>query len=857
MSDQSLIDSIWEALPLQATRKATTALANLRTSLEGRQDPVSVALTKDIGATWDSNQMQALITTLLDEFAANGRRKLVIGLFRTVVTRWRQLSGHDCPPPAPTFSTKRANHPRRYGLVRALRERSGYRMALGNALRAIKKRKGESEPDWLALAILSGFCHFQWLHNDAVLAAVEACANPEASFIMTNQRFGLWCGLPLSGVPHAEQRITILDPLTAVLCLRTVPEEAKSLLGADDLSGMLPADRKAALKRLAQRLNAVVREQVPQMKEATVDQIIRSCSVAAYNWLSPAVVAYLRREYVSGSTPPWVLARMERSVQLLQVREEMEQATAAKAQSDSRSGGRESNEGHEAGDQYMPVWSPVFTAAMAGDRRAKIRSALARVHVDKSLPVIARQLAEFGLELIANQGSMTIDPGTLRIYVRLLLRFLAPQLDQENVAAMDTCDLQDRYQEACDDFVDSPAGKAPSSRTRFIVLLLRWHEFLVDKYGLKELEDFSPFVAGALPIKANILSLEEFERYLSAIVSSSALPQEEKLAGVLISALGILGARRSEALYLLSEDVDAEQVLLRRNRFRTLKTRNAVRRIILALLPRKMADRLHGLAKRQQDQGRVTLFSSEQDGNINEEAFFYKLLDILRESCQDSSLRFHSLRHSAATLVTVALLCEDTTPIHELLPSLAKSFEFLRDGSRLREAMYGTNEVHWCDLIAVATLLGHGSAHVTTLPHYAHGMFLVHATGILSKKDLAPLARELALASGRSASAYRKADGPESIEALMFHERFATQIAEVKAKQAKQRSANQKYEAVSLTDYERGLRCAQVVVEKAVSISQLARELHMSTEEASEVTDILAEILGAEKKVGPPCSPVN
>jgi integrase len=841
MNEPELIGSIWEALPARAARKARTALADLRRNLEERQDPVSVALTRDTGASWDSDQMQALVTALLDEFAGNGRSKLVTGIFRTVVARWRQLTGHDCPSPAPTFTPKRTKHPRRYGLVRALRERNGYREALSKALRTIKKGK-ESEPDWLALAILSGLCHFQWLHKDAVLATVEACANPKTSFFLINQRVGLWFGLPLSGDPHAEQRITILDPLTAVLCLRTTPEEAIALLGADNLSAMSSANKKVVFNKLTQRLNAVIRQHVPQLKQATLDQMIRSCSVAAYYWLSPAVVSYLERKYVSGSTPPWVLARMEPSVQLLELREEIEHAAAAQAHSDPRSGGRESNEGHEAGDQYMPGWSPVFTAAMAGDKRAKIRTTFVRIQKDKSLPVVARLLAEFALELIADRGSKTIDPSTLRIYMRLLLRFVAPQIGGEDLVEMGTPELQDRYQDACDDFIDSPAGKAPSSRSRFIILLLRWHRFLVDRCDLEELEDFSPFVAGALPIDANIVSLEEFASYLSAIVEAADLSRHEKVAGVGASDLGIAGARRTEVLYLIPEDVDSEHVCIRGNRFRTTKTRNAIRTILLALLPRKAAHRLRALARRRKVQVRATLFGSERGGPIKEEAFIKKLLRILRESCQDSTLRFHSLRHTAATLATVALLCDDTTPIRELLPSLTKTLALLGNGSSLREAMYGTTEIHWCDLITVATQLGHGSAHATTMPHYAHGMFLVHFAAILGKKDLAPLARELALASGKSASAYRKAHGHESIEALLFHERFAEQIAAVRAKQAKQKPANRKHETECLRDPERAFACARRIIDEPAPIRQIAEELQMSIEDVEEVLEILAKV---------------
>ncbi len=851
MDDLELIETIWEALPKRATRKTRIALTDLRTALEGRQDPVSVALTKNPGATWDSNQIGALVLALVDEFAANGRSKLIIGIFRTVVARWCQLSGHDCPPPPSTFSRKRAKHPRRYGLVRALRERNGLREALGKALRAIRKGQDAHNTDWLALMILSGLCHFQWLHKDLILASIESCASPEASLLLVNQKLALWYGLPLSGKPHAERRITILDSLTAVLCVRTTSEEAKALLGADNLSKMSPADRKEVLNKLAQRLSALVRKHVPRLKSVTLDQMIRSCTVAAYNWLTPAVVSYLQREYVSGSTPPWVLARIERSVQLLRNPEEMEREVATDADRRIRSGGRENNEGHEAGNQCMPKWSLIFVEAMADDKRARIRTALVRIQKNESLPVVARLLAEFGLELIADRGSNTNDPGTLRTYIRLLLRFLAPLIDRDDVIGMGINDLQARYQDACDDFVDSPAGKAPSSRMRFIILLLRWHRFLVDRHELEELEDFSPFVAGALPIDANIVSVEEFARYLSAIVEAEDLTREEKVAGVEVSDLGMAGARRSEALYLMPEDVDSEHVRIRGNRFRKTKTRNAGRILLLALMPQKAADRLRAHARRQQAQGQETLFGAERGGHIHEEAFFEKLLHILRESCDDPTLRYHNLRHTAATLATVALLCEDTTPLRELLPSLSETLKLLVNGAGLREAMYGTNEVRWCDLISIGTYLGHGSAQATTLPHYSHGLFLAHAAAVLSHKNLSPPARELALASGKSASVYRKAASPESIEALLFHETFAKRIAEVNAKKGEQKHADREGERAKRGIEERGIGCARMAIAEPVSISQLAEELHMTKEEVTEVLGILAETLEWKKKEVP------
>ena len=71
------------------------------------------------------------------------------------------------------------------------------------------------------------------------------------------------------------------------------------------------------------------------------------------------------------------------------------------------------------------------------------------------------------------------------------------------------------YEEAWLDFLQSKSGKSYSCQSRFAVIISRFHEFLIDKYEAKPLEDFSPWAAAARPIDANIVSLEEFAGYLA------------------------------------------------------------------------------------------------------------------------------------------------------------------------------------------------------------------------------------------------------------------------------------------------------------------------------------------------------
>ena len=70
----------------------------------------------------------------------------------------------------------------------------------------------------------------------------------------------------------------------------------------------------------------------------------------------------------------------------------------------------------------------------------------------------------------------------------------------------------------------------------------------MQKHGAKPFDDIHAFVAGCLPVDANIISLEELFQILHAIRETRLIPDAQKTQAQLLVILGYHGLRRNEAL---------------------------------------------------------------------------------------------------------------------------------------------------------------------------------------------------------------------------------------------------------------------------------------------------------------------
>lgn len=779
MTDTDLLSSAWDALPRRAPGKQRRALEELRTWLGTQTGSVAIALLTDPSGQWSEEEMATQLFALLERFSPERRGKLMAGLFRCVVTRWLQLTSKSYPLPSIVTLAERARHPRRRGLVAALRARRLLGEELSSAIRAMSSGAAVRHPDPLALAILSSICMFRCLHGDSIVSILEACADPKESFFLVDGHMALWHSLPVNGVPHVEHRVTVLDPLTAVLLLRVDPADAKAVLDrAEATGGSLAKKRDAALRELSDRIEDAVAPANPGHKRCSVQQMVAVCEIAAYQWLPPCVISYLTRRLVSGSTPPEVILRIEPSTVLLTCHATEETCDGDKPSHAGRNVDPEADFALQ--ERPLPNWSHDLADALSGRKLRLIRRQLSGLVERADGLALERCLAEFALVLAEPRGRKTLDPNTLSTYMRLLLRHLAPHFEQQDPITAGQMGADEIYEEAWLDFLQSKSGKSYSCQSRFAVIISRFHEFLIDKYEAKPLEDFSPWAAGARPIDANIVSLEEFAGYLSKIAGSSLLTPKQKPQAFRVAHLGMLGFRHSEAYNLQPVAVDSEYVNVHKNKFCGVKTPNSVRRLRTSIMPGQEGRRLRKLAEKRKKEREDSMFHSGVDGFPDDEGFFASMLKLLQDSCDDSSLRFHTLRHSAATLLVLALLCAESPSLEALLPNCRRTLQYIRGGANLRNQIYASTKVRWPDLHVVANLLGHGSAKTTSLPVYCHGLWMAHAGLLMDHADLAPSLPDLVRASGwQPATAYRWLEqSPYAVARRMFETRFKAEIRE-------------------------------------------------------------------------------
>jgi len=782
MTDVEKLDWVWNGvLPKRALRKHKDALADLRTLLEVNGGKIASALLSDVNGSWTEEEMEQLLDSLMRSSSLGHRILLLTGLLRTVVQRWLQQNGADLPLPNIVSPTKRAKNPRRNGLVPALREHSILRKALSAANHAQSLNAAVRVPDPLALAVASSITSLRSLHPDTVFSIIEACAFPRESFFLVGNEIAMWQSLPVNGVPNAEGRVVVLDQLTALLLMRVSSSEAQALLDiGESSSGSLGKRRDAVLRELSERIHRALVQGTPTHKHRSILQMIGTCEVAADRYLPRCIISYLTRKYISASTPPETIARIEPTTVLLSLAPSTDSRQPAGSLKNSTS---KIAEGRDEEPEFVPLpaWAvELFDAIMGANLRA-IRGELARWKSLPDIPPIGRYLAEFGLDLAEPLGSKTLDARTVRTYLDLLFRFLAPGFEEHDPVTIGQEGADDLYEDIWNDFVHSSSGHSRPSQSRFAILLLGFHGFLVDNHEVKRLEDFSPLITCARKIYANIVSLEELSALKKAIADSSSFTDEQAVLAQHVAYLGWSTLRRAEASGLTPEDIDTQSIKVRKNRFRGTKTCSSTRCFPTAMVPDEEGQELLALASDGKTKKQDSLFRSPLDGFPDDEPLFVELVRLLKKTCDDDTLRFHTLRHSAVSFVVLALLCSESDSLTQLLPSCQDSVGYIGHGSAIRMAIYGSEEVHWCDLQAAALLAGHSSAKATTLPVYTATLWLAHAALLMDHAELAPDKRDLVLVSGRAEKTSYRLLTEKRLLKRIFEDRFEVEIEETAA----------------------------------------------------------------------------
>lgn len=275
-----------------------------------------------------------------------------------------------------------------------------------------------------------------------------------------------------------------------------------------------------------------------------------------------------------------------------------------------------------------------------------------------------------------------------------------------------------------------------------------FNSWLEKHYGLEKIKDKESLFGSAsrtdMTVNANLINFDEYESIRNSLQNLiKNYPEDDSykiMLGILI--LGFrLGLRISEAVELKFIDYlnceKSPQILIRESEGRKTKSRNARRAQKLTDLVSD--DEVEFFNKYYQSQeerfgkfpngkSHYYFFSTSRRGIKvkSVEALKKKLMRLIREACQDNSLKFHHLRHSFASWhFFSAAIAELDLDIGSYFKHLPKTELWLKSADarkleHLPTQLKSKKYPYW-----LVQRIGHGSIE-TTLEHYIHTVDLIN-----------------------------------------------------------------------------------------------------------------------------------
>ena len=641
------------------------------------------------------------------------------------------------------------------------------------AVEAAWNRQSPAAAPSVELVVLSAILHGGLLHTSSVLSFARALLTiPDKGTVgSVADRVYIDLTLPWRGQPDMESRTWQPDDQTAALSIRFSAAHMRAVESGTSWNG----DDLGALddQHLAVELLRRIAHNIPgDLRPTSLKHLVDTVALCAQSSGIPAVIVeYASREIVSHSLKSEVLRRIynqpklkadhelqslnDESVDLLQNPDNDELSALFQDSEDVNIPPLLQNSDDREPPVVVQIPSPLdqFGVPLTPDAieppglsalRAALRTksdgeALRRLdevlksNSDKSS--IWYLITEFAKYLLKGrhvaESKKRFDKNfklnSAKLYAITVGRRLGRTLGDQNILELSAHpqSVETLFTEILENAVE---GRDPRRTKRRVAQVLReFHRFLFKVHHVPEINygEVLGVGGGLLPVDSNIVTSEEFLEARRIIRYESAMDVDEvhALIAEVVLILGFrCGTRRMEALGLeISDLIDRGPawLFIRPSEERGLKTPNSTRQLPLtALVPREELDLLLEWKKVYCDP-KHKLASGPGLFDISEGGVMATIHTAMRKACGDDDVHFHNLRHSFATWTFLRLMLSDLGEIPNLFPHLPKTTEWLRGSKTFRTDLYGYGDHTRKHALAIASLLGHSGAKVST-EHYIH-----------------------------------------------------------------------------------------------------------------------------------------
>ena len=640
----------------------------------------------------------------------------------------------------------------------------------------------EVEASWISLApatpsielvVFSAILHGGLLHTSSVVSCARALlVIPEKNTVgYVADHLYVDLTLPWRGQPDMERRTWQPDNQTAALCVAFSAARSHAIESAIPWSGndLETLDERSLATELFRRILARMHQHnTPEnLKPKSLKNLVETVALCAQSSEIPAVIVeYASRQIVSHSLKPKVLRRIYKQAEIETSKDEIQpdefvdllensddelKSTAslkelsALLQADDETEASDENEPSQIAqniDQVKPFGEPV-TIDPPGLKilRAALRTDFADEAVRRLDEVLEsnsdessiwRLIAEFAKYLL--KGRHVAQPkkrfgknfklNSAKLYAitvgRRLGRILGSQdelLGGQNIFELPAQSVETLFTGILENAVE---GIDPRRTKRRVAQVLReFHKFLVKVHNVPEINyaEVLGVGGGLLPVDANIITPEEY-REARRIIRYESVTEIDELQSLIAEVVLILGfrcgTRRMEALGLDISDLierGPAWLFIRPSEERGLKTPNSTRQLPLTALVPSEELKLLLEWKREFARG-PSLFGVSED-------LMKTIHKALHTATGTDDTHFHNLRHSFGTWTFLRLMLSDLREIPNLFPHLPETQEWLGDSKMFRAELYGHGGHTRKHALAIASLLGHSGAKVST-EHYLH-----------------------------------------------------------------------------------------------------------------------------------------